>query len=534
MEKKVITEILRIKELMGGKTLLNEGGGPLPVNIIKFLSRFFKNETDDVVKKIVGASDDNIVTKLKSGAKDLTKAEAELIIKNAGGIDNLYYNTIKETFNEKTYKEFYLNVQNISKNITPELLIKYKTLADKSVDNLFPSNAPQKFKDQFTLFLKNYYDDALKIKNTPEIKPKKTRKPKKETIPQEEPKITTPTPEPNSAIKNLLNDAGEITEAKMLAAIDEDFASLAKTWNIPVDSVNLFKEQVKANIKNAIPADAEKSFENMMKEYERLGPVEKSEFYNDIILKMNERLKSNITLIEKSTFMSKYGIKVAPGFFNWASEFLKSKTGQLFFGTHFNKPGINFSKLIVLAYMIGCEGVLSIVNTYMESMIKTKNSKSYGNKMYNEFINLFNKKEENEDILHNRWADFLWDHCFPFASIIVSCFKIVWHFGEAAVSNTSSWRKDMSDDSDDDSDKKNGKEKLMEKGLEVFKEALEKEGVAQDVLDAITIKGSGFIYTNGGEDYVIHNELKGKNAYVTMPGTDGNNYNYNFTNDQFK
>ena len=67
MEKKVITEILRIKELMGGKTLLNEGGGPLPVTIIKFLSRFFKNETDDVVKKIVGASDDNIVTKLKSG-----------------------------------------------------------------------------------------------------------------------------------------------------------------------------------------------------------------------------------------------------------------------------------------------------------------------------------------------------------------------------------------------------------------------------------------------------------------------------------
>ena len=81
----------------------------------------------------------------------------------------------------------------------------------------------------------------------------------------------------------------------MLAAIDEDFASLAKTWNIPVKSVNLFKEQVKANIKNAIPADAEKSFENMMKEYERLGPVEKSEFYNDIILKMNERLKSYYT-----------------------------------------------------------------------------------------------------------------------------------------------------------------------------------------------------------------------------------------------
>ena len=45
MEKKVLTEILRIKELIGGKTLLNEAG-PLPVNIIRFLSKFFKNETN--------------------------------------------------------------------------------------------------------------------------------------------------------------------------------------------------------------------------------------------------------------------------------------------------------------------------------------------------------------------------------------------------------------------------------------------------------------------------------------------------------
>jgi len=161
-------------------------------------------------------------------------------------------------------------------------------------------------------------------------------------------------------------------------------------------------------------------------------------------------------------------------------------------------------------------------------MIKTKNEKSVGNKMFNDFMHIFDKEKENDDdTAGNRWAGFAWNHCLPFASVIISCFKIIWHFGEAARSNTTSWRKDMSDDSDDNSDKKNGK--LMEKALEVFKDALEEEGVAEDVLDAITIKNSGFIYTNEGKDYKIHNEGRGKNAYVVMDGHD-----YYFTNEQFK
>jgi len=528
MEKKVLTEILRIKELIGGKTLLNEAG-PLPVNIIRFLSKFFKNETDDVVKKIVNASDDNIVAKLKTGSLDAD--EAALVIKNAGGIEKLYYNTVKETFNQTNYKDFFRNIQNWSKDITPERLIKYKVLVDKSVDKLLP-NAPLGFKNQFKLFLNNNFDEALRIKNTPEIKPpkiKKPRKPKEEPIAKEEPKITTPTPEPDSAIKNLLNDTGEITEEKMLAAIDKDFESLTKRFDIPLESVNAFKEQIKSNIKNQIPADAEKSFNNMMKVYENYGPVEKAKFFNDIILEMNRELASNIKLIEKSTFMSKYGIKFAPEFFDFVSKLVKSKLGELLFGTkRAYIPGKKWSVLLVWAYMIGSAGVLSIINTFIESMIKTKNEKSVGNKMFNDFMHIFDKEKENDDdTAGNRWAGFAWNHCLPFASVIISCFKIIWHFGEAARSNTTSWRKDMSDDSDDNSDKKNGK--LMEKALEVFKDALEEEGVAEDVLDAITIKNSGFIYTNEGKDYKIHNEARGKNAYVEMDG-----YNYKFTNEQFK
>ena len=62
MEKKVLTEILRIKELIGGKNLLTEQN--LLVKGLRALASIFKNESDDVVKKII-KSNDNLVEKLK-------------------------------------------------------------------------------------------------------------------------------------------------------------------------------------------------------------------------------------------------------------------------------------------------------------------------------------------------------------------------------------------------------------------------------------------------------------------------------------
>jgi hypothetical protein len=111
MEKKVLTEILRIKELIGEKNLLTED--TLPVKIIRGLTSIFKNESDDVVKKIIN-SNDNLVAKLKNGT--LNPEEAALIIKNAGGREAFYYKTARETFNQKNYKDFYTDIQTL-KNI---------------------------------------------------------------------------------------------------------------------------------------------------------------------------------------------------------------------------------------------------------------------------------------------------------------------------------------------------------------------------------------------------------------------------------
>ena len=134
MEKKVLTEILRIKELIGGKNLLTEE--TLPVKILRALSSIFKNETDDVVKKIIN-SNDNLVTKLKNG--NLNPEEAALLIKNAGGLEAFYYKTARETFNEKNYKRYYIDFQNLKKIGTMDKLQSYNDMIDQSIPKLLPN-----------------------------------------------------------------------------------------------------------------------------------------------------------------------------------------------------------------------------------------------------------------------------------------------------------------------------------------------------------------------------------------------------------
>ena len=152
MEKKVLTEILRIKELIGGKNLLTEE--TLPVKILRALSSIFKNETDDVVKKIIN-SNDNLVTKLKNG--NLNPEEAALLIKNAGGLEAFYYKTARETFNQKNYKDYYIDFQNLKKIGTMDKLQSYNDMIDQSIPKLLP-NASEGYRTE----MKNMLKDDLK------------------------------------------------------------------------------------------------------------------------------------------------------------------------------------------------------------------------------------------------------------------------------------------------------------------------------------------------------------------------------------
>ena len=54
MEKKVLTKILRIKELIGGESLLTEQVSF--VKALKSLQKIFSYESDDVIKKIINFS----------------------------------------------------------------------------------------------------------------------------------------------------------------------------------------------------------------------------------------------------------------------------------------------------------------------------------------------------------------------------------------------------------------------------------------------------------------------------------------------
>ena len=152
MEKKVLTEILRIKELIGGKNLLTEQN--LLVKGLRALASIFKNESDDVVKKII-KSNDNLVEKLKNG--NLNPEEAALVIKNAGGLEAFYYKTARETFNQKNYKDYYLNFQNLKKIGTMDKLQSYNDMIDRSIPKLLP-NASEGYRTE----MKNMLKDDLK------------------------------------------------------------------------------------------------------------------------------------------------------------------------------------------------------------------------------------------------------------------------------------------------------------------------------------------------------------------------------------
>jgi hypothetical protein len=222
MEKKVLTEILRIKELIGGKNLLTEG--PLPVKILRTLTSIFKNESDDVVKKII-KSNDNLVEKLKNG--NLNPEEAALVIKNAGGLEAFYYKTARETFNEKNYKRYYIDFQNLKKIGTMEKLQSYNDMIDQSVPNLLPNAS-----EGYITEMKNMLKDELQTY----IENKTKTNPFLQDVPNETPKKpkTTSNNLNNVKIDNVLDSDDEVIINK---AIKDSFINK----NIPLKYIPQFK-----------------------------------------------------------------------------------------------------------------------------------------------------------------------------------------------------------------------------------------------------------------------------------------------------
>ena len=478
------------------------------------------------MNEIIKIDDDAIIKKVKDGT--LEYEETVKVMKNTGGtLKSLYNKVAKETFNQKNYGKFYNNFQKLKKTGNMDKIWSYNDVIDKNIDTVL-SDLPEGYRTEVKIMLKNDLKLALESKTkTNPIVPNKTPKKPKVT---KKAKVTTPTSEfsPDSAIKNLLNDTGEITEQKILDATQKDLDALAVKYNIPKESVALFNEMILSKIKSAIPENVEKSFDNMLKVYKTLNPVERKSFFEKISTEMNESLQSGITKIEKSA-----GFKFGP---NFLTNFItKNKIGELMFGVHkyegIGKPG---SILKVIVHMWSSAFVISVIDSLFELATLTKGGEKKGTGLFNTIKILTTGTNEEKSELVGTIA---WNHLVPFINVVTQSFNTVIHIGEAVWSHFSKWRKDMSDNSNNKKDTETDtKQSTIEKGkdklLEIFKSSLSKvEPKILDVyLNNITLneKGDGLILTDNGTVYEIHKPLLGKNAFI-VDGED----KYMFTNEMF-
>lgn len=217
MEKKVLTEILRIKELMEGKNLLNEDPGL--VKGLSILKSFFTKQSDDVVKKIIKTNDDDIVKQLKNGSLDYDNATK--VIRNAGGLTTFYKNAAKETFNQQNYGKFYKNFQYLKKNGNMEEILIYNDVIDNNINSAL-LNLPEEFRNEIKIMLKNDLKSALEFKTNP-------------IVPNKKPK-TTPNNLDNVKINQVLKNEDEII---LNAAIKASFINK----KIPLKYIPAFKKE---------------------------------------------------------------------------------------------------------------------------------------------------------------------------------------------------------------------------------------------------------------------------------------------------
>jgi hypothetical protein len=285
MEKKVLTEILRIKELIGGESLLTEQVSF--VKALKSLQKIFSYESDDVIKKIIN-SDDKFVQKLKNGDVSVD-AQANYIVKNAGGVENLYKNLAKETFNQKNYKEYYIDFQNLKKIGTMDNLQSYNDMIDQSIPKLLP-NA----NEEFRTVMKNMLKDELQTY----IENKTKTNPFLQDVPNTK-KIKEPISSGvESSVFDNIDNFAEMSDEAFNKKYDEwltkTFKELNIKNNVPIENQKIFNQAIISKINavgeemaSKIPKETIDQMEFVIEELNKMrDPIKKRKLIDDTINKL--------------------------------------------------------------------------------------------------------------------------------------------------------------------------------------------------------------------------------------------------------
>ena len=169
MKKDLITEINRLNELIGGKTLLTEQ--PIP----KILKWFFKTQSDDAVERIVrkGVNNSDEFTewmRMINDGEELSKEIAEKLLKNTDTM-RLLANTLLDGTILGT--EFYKSIDKLVKKILedPNLYDEYIEKFSINLDIAsIQSEWPDGLADEMMEFIKKKVDDVKPIRNV-DVKP---------------------------------------------------------------------------------------------------------------------------------------------------------------------------------------------------------------------------------------------------------------------------------------------------------------------------------------------------------------------------
>ena len=163
MKKDLITEINRVNELMGGKTLLSEQ--PIP----KLLNLLFKTQSDDAVELIVRKSVKNadeaadILRRVKNG-DELSKELAEKLLKDTGTMrllaNTLIDGTVLGVKFTNSIEKLVKDIVKDPKSYDESIEIFSKKLDDASVKAEWPDGLA----DEMMESIKKKVDDALKNK----------------------------------------------------------------------------------------------------------------------------------------------------------------------------------------------------------------------------------------------------------------------------------------------------------------------------------------------------------------------------------
>jgi hypothetical protein len=138
MEKNILVEVNRMRELMGKSSLILEGEG----DILKYIERIFASEGDDAIKSIVKTVDSEVdnallVLNRKKSGKKVTKADLEnayKIIKTKIEPNKLVDNLISKNLLDVNFKNAIDTIKDKA-NKGNLSISQYENLIDKYIDN---------------------------------------------------------------------------------------------------------------------------------------------------------------------------------------------------------------------------------------------------------------------------------------------------------------------------------------------------------------------------------------------------------------